>query len=99
MKKLNTKPCPFCGGSFAAYICDDEGNRKNEDYLDDPWSGVSFEIVHTTELGAHADCPMRDMYGVSYDTLEEAEEWLNKRSLKDTSDSLDDRPMGGFKDI
>lgn len=96
---LRTKPCPFCGGKFHAHLCDDEGNPKEEEYLEDPWSGLSYMVIHDSTTGANEDCPMFRLYGCYYDSIESAEEWLNKRCKLTPLDPLDDRPMGGFKDI
>jgi hypothetical protein len=34
--------CPFCGGKVRILVCDDEGNVHDDDYENDPWSGLSF---------------------------------------------------------
>jgi len=39
-------PCPFCGSKVEIALCDDEGNFKPLHYLEDPYSGTSFAIVH-----------------------------------------------------
>lgn len=71
-------PCPFCGQKPTIIFTDDEGNWKDqqsEEYLDDPWSGLSFSICHDNE-----DCPISPcemdcgfpIYGAYYDSPEEA---------------------------
>lgn len=43
------KPCPFCGGKAAIICCDDEGNIHDDDYANDPWSGLGYQIRHSHE--------------------------------------------------
>ena len=50
--KLN--PCPFCGGEARIQVTDDEGNLKSESYLEDPYSGVGYVIIH--DLSNSTDC-------------------------------------------
>lgn len=78
------KPCPFCGGKVELSISDHEGNDKNEEYENDPWSGLSFKFQHPYE--ENEDCPIanngpgEDSVGVYlYDSREEAIESWNKR--------------------
>lgn len=79
-------PCPFCGIKPKIIICDDEGNikRKPEEYITDPWSGLSFAIVHP--IDEEQCCPIatdkdddivlgNNLYG----SLEELIEMWNKR--------------------
>ena len=40
------RKCPFCGCDIGITICDEEGNDKPLDYLDDPYSGIAFKIKH-----------------------------------------------------
>ena len=40
------KPCPFCGGEARLQLTDDEGNFKDEAYLENPYSGVGYVIMH-----------------------------------------------------
>lgn len=40
------KPCPFCGSRVSIEVCDSEGNTQGDDYLRDPWSGISFSVLH-----------------------------------------------------
>ena len=73
-------PCPFCKISPKIQITDDEGNFRDESYLNDPWSGVSYGIVH--EAAKDVDCPIathpEELLGSAlYDTLEEAAEAWN----------------------
>lgn len=78
------KPCPFCGGEARITVSDDEGNHRNEEYENDPWSGLSFKIKHVHE--SNRGCPIANYeadggsLGVYlYDTREEAIEAWNKR--------------------
>jgi len=78
-------PCPFCGKAPQIAICDDEGNYHDIDYIDDPWSGLSFGLVHSTnEEDPDKCCPIATFEGeamgtVSYDTIDELIERWNKR--------------------
>lgn len=40
------RPCPFCGGEAKLQLTDDEGNFQDESYLENPWSGVGYVIIH-----------------------------------------------------
>lgn len=78
------KPCPFCGGKAEISVSDDEGNHRNEEYENDPWSGLSFKIQHDHE--SNKGCPIANFeedggtVGVYlYDSREEAIEAWNKR--------------------
>ena len=79
--------CPFCGGEFHLGLCDEEGNLRNNDYLDNPYSGISYCIIHSLKdvpNGIH--CPIATSYDDSaiseylYRTKEEALEALKLRS-------------------
>ena len=80
------KPCPFCGGKATIICCDDEGNLRGDDYEDDPWSGLGYQIRHSHE--ENEDCPiaryaedgaiMGSVY--IYDTREEAIKAWNRRA-------------------
>ncbi|AAU85075.1 Lar-like restriction alleviation protein [Bacillus phage BCASJ1c] len=50
------KPCPFCGGKASVSVSDDEGNQRNEEYENDPWSGLSYQIKHDNR--SNIDCPI-----------------------------------------
>lgn len=78
------KPCPFCGGVAKLSISDDEGNHRDEEYENDPWSGLSFKIQHTYE--DNKGCPIAvyedddTSIGVYlYESREEAIKSWNKR--------------------
>ena len=43
---IQLRKCPFCGCEISITICDDEGNEKPLDYLDDPYSGIAFKFNH-----------------------------------------------------
>lgn len=82
-----TPKCPFCGGEFHLLLCDEEGNPRDDDYLDNPYSGISYCIVHSHKdvpNGVH--CPIATSYddgAISeylYDSKEEALEALKIRS-------------------
>lgn len=80
------KPCPFCGKIPMIYVCDDEGNIKNDDYENHPWSGLSYAICHEydeTENNTQI-CPIaafeREIIGTQlYDSIDELVERWNKR--------------------
>lgn len=80
------KPCPFCGGKATIICCDDEGNIHGDDYENNQWSGLGYQIRHSHE--ENEDCPIARyaedgaiMGGVYiYDTREEAIEAWNRRT-------------------
>lgn len=77
--------CPFCGGNVRILVCDDEGNIHSEEYEDDPWSGLGYQLNHN-QNDKIGECPIatEDDYDVTlgfciYDTREEATAAWNKR--------------------
>jgi hypothetical protein len=77
--------CPFCGGKVRILVCDDEGNVHDDDYENDPWSGLSFGLAHD-ESDAIDRCPIANFdcdektFGVYlYDTRKDAIEAWSKR--------------------
>jgi len=80
------KPCPFCGGVAHLSISDDEGNDRDEEYENDPWSGLSFKIQHNHD--DNKGCPIASYsaeeggsIGVYlYESREEATQAWNTRS-------------------
>ena len=86
MEDKMLKSCPFCGGKATIVCCDDEGNIHGDDYENDPWSGLGYQIRHSHE--ENEDCPIAT-YAVDgaivggvyiYDTREEAIEAWNRRT-------------------
>lgn len=85
MDKLESlKPCPFCGGNVSIGISDDEGNPRDEEYESDPWSGLSFTILHGYD--DNEGCPIAhynedgETVGILlYESREEAVKTWNKR--------------------
>lgn len=78
------KPCPFCGGQAYFAVSDDEGNPRPESYEDDPWSGLSFKIMHYYE--ENKECPIanyqcdKEGQGVQlYDSRQQAAAVWNTR--------------------
>ena len=79
--------CPFCGGEVRIVVCDDEGNRRDEDYESDPWSGLRFGLVHEdSDVPEGETCPIATSDGDGamlgayiYDSREEARSEWNKR--------------------
>ena len=85
-------PCPFCGGKDVVNIivCDDEGNIHGElgcEYEQDPWSGLSYALIHQ----GWGDCLLCTddgvMGGVLYDSAEDAADAWNRRRWLNTSKS------------
>lgn len=77
--------CPFCGGEVRILVSDDEGNIHDEDYEDDPWSGLGYQLAHD-ESDTIGECPIAKFDGDEsslgihiYDTREEANAAWNKR--------------------
>lgn len=87
------RPCPFCGGEARLQLTDDEGNFKDESYLEDPYSGVGYVIMHDTN-NSTSDCPIATDSDSSqgsyiYDSKQEAIDAWNKR-VNDDSNEEDD---------
>jgi len=77
------KTCPFCGEKIGIHIMDAEGNMRDESYLDDPWSGVSYSIKHyatdenSCPIAGHED----ESVGIwLYNTKEELIQAWNRRA-------------------
>lgn len=51
------RSCPFCGGKARLQPTDDEGNFKDESYLENPYSGVGYVIMHDTSNSTDC-CPI-----------------------------------------
>lgn len=77
------KPCPFCDNEVFVGISDDEGNPRDEEYEDDPWSGLSFRLIHEYQDGIV--CPIATHYDellgtLLYESREElARVWNNRK--------------------
>ena len=80
MEELKT--CPFCGGKVVILVCDSEGNKHDEDYELDPWSGLGY-ILHHYEGSGTCMCPIEgsDLGIWIYDTKEEAVKVWNRREV------------------
>lgn len=87
MTDIKLKKCPFCGKQ-AVYIgvCDDEGNYHGQigcEYESDPWSGLSYALMHEG-WGECILCTNDEvMGGVLFDTAEEAADTWNNEGDKD----------------
>ena len=75
------KPCPFCGGEARLVVCDSEGNVHDGSYEDDPYSGLSYAIVHGSD-DCCGECPVStsDLLPWLYETREEATAVWNRRA-------------------
>lgn len=80
---MELKSCPFCGGQASLWVSDREGNIRDEDYENDPWSGLGFQIRH--EQINNQGCPIasheHESVGILiYDSREEASDTWNNRN-------------------
>lgn len=75
------RPCPFCGGEARLVVCDSEGNVRDESYEADPYSGLSYAIVHGSD-DCCGECPIStsDLLPWLYETREEAIAAWNRRA-------------------
>lgn len=93
------RPCPFCGGEAKIQLTDSEGNGKSESYLENPYSGVGYVIVH--DISNSADCcPIATDYDVVqggniYTSKEEAINAWNGRTYDDLTNYIS-KVMGQF---
>lgn len=87
------KPCPFCGGEARIQVTDEEGNFKSESYLEDPYSGINYAIIHD-EMSSKEYCPIAtnsdEMQGrYIYSSKQEAINAWNRRIDDDLSDLVE----------
>lgn len=85
MKNKILKSCPFCGGKATVVCCDDEGNIHDDNYANDPWNGLWYQIKHSHE--ENEGCPIaryaEDNTAIgtyAYNTREKAIEAWNRRT-------------------
>jgi len=81
MEKL--KPCPFCGQEVQIERTDAEGNFHPDEYFDNPWSGLMYNIKHEYD-DVEGDCPIathKDEFvgALGYESVEELTEIWNTR--------------------
>lgn len=83
------KPCPFCGGKARLVVCDSEGNIRDESYEADPYSGLSYAIVHGSD-DCCGECPIStsDLLPWLYETREEAAAAWNRRAERTCRNEL-----------
>lgn len=73
MGDVRLETCPWCEHRPRLQLTDEEGNFRGKSYLENPYSGIGYVIVHTESL----TCPIAT-YGAEfvggriYDTEEEA---------------------------
>ena len=56
MNEKKLRPCPICGGEVRLQLTDEEGNFKDESYLENPYSGVGYVLVH--DISDSESCPI-----------------------------------------
>ena len=56
MKEYPSIICPFCGEEIEIGITDDEGNERDWEYEQEPWSGLGFVPIHLHDRDR--DCPI-----------------------------------------
>lgn len=79
--------CPFCGGFVRIVVCDEEGNIRTEEYENDPWSGLGYQLMHERkDVPKGRKCPISTLDGDEqclgayiYDSRDEAyNRWVGK---------------------
>lgn len=86
VKKLGIKKCPFCGGTIRIQPVDGEGNFRDKDYTEYPYSGLGYVLVHDTNTSKDG-CPIATHAGDEthlgiwvYGSEEDAIEAWNRRA-------------------
>lgn len=79
------KPCPWCKRIPKIGVFDDEGNQHDDGYENDPWSGLTYGILHMHEESIECPIAQDDDDGGHigiwlYDTEESASDAWNTRS-------------------
>lgn len=86
------RPCPFCGGEARLQLTDEEGNFRDESYLENPYSGVGYVIMHDTS-NSTSDCPIATDFDSSqgiyiYESKEAAINAWNGRTEDDLTNYI-----------
>ena len=92
-KKLDG--CPWCGIKPRIVIKDEEGNPHGHidndmavEYLEDPWSGLSFSLDHSYEKPGTDHCPIVNHPGEElgamhyYDLNALVKDWNTRKGMK-----------------
>ena len=84
------KPCPFCGKTPSIFICDEECNIYEDEYMEHPYSGLYFGICHVADLEQNNSliCPIAtfedELIGTQiYESIDELVENWNRRIKED----------------
>ena len=57
MSEIKLKTCPFCGGTVRLQITDGKGNWRDKNYIENPYSGIGYVLVHNTNNSEY-ECPI-----------------------------------------
>lgn len=87
--------CPWCDVRPRILVMDDEGNPKGHfdddraiEYMEDPWSGLSFGLDHSYREAGAEHCPFAGYPGeplgsMRYDSLEAlVKGWNTRKGMK-----------------
>ena len=85
ISEIKLLPCPFCGGKARIQLTDEEGNWRERSYLQNPYSGIGYVLIHTNN--AEDECPIatysedETSLGIwNYDSEKSAVEAWNRRA-------------------
>lgn len=85
--------CPFCGGTVWIAVCDDEGNPHHDIYADEPWSGLSFRLVHReSEVPNDELCPIASDEPIGRYLFDDVEEAVVAWGITDKMQGIDAPP-------